>query len=107
MARKKPYTIGFATLVNEHLRAINKKHHALIRENIGEQLRFEPDTETKNRKPMRRPAPFGASWELRFGPSNRFRVLYEIDDESRLVRILAIGVKERERLVFGGEEVEL
>jgi hypothetical protein len=32
---------------------------------------------------------------------------YEIDHESRKVYILALGVKERERLLVGGEEVKL
>ena len=68
---------------------------------------FEPDAETRNRKPLRQPAVFAAQWELRFGPGNRFRVFYEIDRENREVYILAIGVKERDRLVIGGEEVEL
>jgi hypothetical protein len=34
-------------------------------------------------------------------------VLYDIDDENLIVRILAIGEKERDRLFTGGEEVEL
>src|SRR5437588_723704 len=104
MARKKPYTLGFADEVTGHLRAIDKKYHSLVREKIGEQLRFEPDTETTNRKLLRQPAPFGATWELRFGTDNRFRVLYDIDEEARLVQILAIGEKKKERLVIGGQE---
>jgi len=52
-------------------------------------------------------APFGATWEIRFGPGNRFRVLYDIDEEPRVVRIMAIGEKQRERLFVGGEEVQL
>lgn len=43
----------------------------------------------------------------RFGPGNTFRVFYEIDREDRKVYILAIGIKERDRLFIGGEEVEL
>jgi hypothetical protein len=43
---------------------------------------------------LRQPAPFEATWELRFGPDNRFRVLYGIDEEDREVQIQAIGVKE-------------
>jgi mRNA-degrading endonuclease RelE of RelBE toxin-antitoxin system len=107
MARKKPYTLAFASAVNEHLRAIEAKYHALIREKIGEQLRFEPSAETTNRKPLRQPAPFAATWEIRFGPDNRFRVLYDIDEETRVVQIMAIGEKQRERLFIGGEEVQL
>src|SRR5216683_5253700 len=46
-------------------------------------------------------------WELRFGPDNRFRVLYGIDHERREVQIQAIGVKKGNRLFVAGEEVEL
>jgi mRNA-degrading endonuclease RelE of RelBE toxin-antitoxin system len=107
MARRRPYTLAFASEVTRHLRAIDAKHHALIREKIGEQLRFEPATEITNRKPLRQPALFGATWEIRFGPDNRFRVLYDIDIENRTIQILAIGEKQGERLFIGGEEVQL
>ena len=107
MAQRQPYTLAFASDVTRHLRAIDAKYHALIREKIGKQLRFEPATETTNRKPLRQPAPFGAAWEIRFGPDNRFRVLYAIDHEHRVVQIQAIGEKQRERLFIGGEEVQL
>lgn len=49
---------------------------------------------------------FGASWELRFGPSNRFRVFYHVDEDRRKVAILAIGVKQRDRLFIGDEEFQ-
>ena len=70
-------------------------------------MRFEPETATRNRKPLERPIELGARWELRLGPDNRFRVFYRVDAEERQVRVLAIGVKERNRLFFGGEEVKL
>ncbi len=107
MARRQPFTLAFASAVGKHLRAIDAKYHALIREKIGEQLRFEPGVETRNRKPLRQPALFGAGWEIRFGPDNRFRVLYDIDEAARVVQIMAIGEKRRERLYIGGEEVRL
>jgi mRNA-degrading endonuclease RelE of RelBE toxin-antitoxin system len=107
MARREAYTLAFADEVTKHLRAIDSKFHALIREKIGEQLRFQPAAETTNRKPLRQPAPFAATWEIRFGPNNRFRVLYDIDEEARAVQIMAIGEKQRERLFIGGEEVQL
>src|SRR5258707_12901533 len=47
--------------------------------------------ETRNRKPVRTRAAFQAEWGLRFGPNNRFRVFYQIDQENRHVRIVAIG----------------
>lgn len=107
MARRRPYTLIYARGVTEHLRSINAKYDRLIRNKIEEQLRFEPGVETTNRKPLRQPAPFGAEWEIRFGPDNRFRVLYDIDEERRAVQIIAIGQKQRNRLIVAGEEIEL
>ena len=94
-------------MVHAHLAAIDPKYDSLIRDKTEEQLTYEPDVETRNRKPVRSPAAFEAEWELRFGPNNRFRVFYQIDQESREVRIVAIGVKDRNRLTIGGEEVTL
>jgi mRNA-degrading endonuclease RelE of RelBE toxin-antitoxin system len=107
MARRQPYTLAFASAAIGHLRAVDAKYHTLVREKISEQLRFEPGVETKNRKPLRQPAPFTATWEIRFGPENRIRVLYDIDEQARMVQILAIGEKQRERLFIGEEEVQL
>lgn len=107
MPRAAPYLILFDGQVAEQMRAIETKHHSLIRRKIDEQLLHEPDVETRNRKPLRQPAAYGATWEIRFGPENHFRVLYEVDSEGRQVRVLAIGVKQENRLMIGGEEIEL
>ena len=107
MARKPSFALIFDPGVNGHLRAIEAKYHSLIRDTIRSQLTYEPDRETRNRKPLKRPVEFGAEWELRFGPDNRFRVLYATDPEAQEVYILAIGIKDGNRLIIGGEEVEL
>jgi mRNA-degrading endonuclease RelE of RelBE toxin-antitoxin system len=107
MARKQPYGISYDPATRAHLRAIAPKYHSLIRAAIEEQVQHEPDKETRNRKPLRQPAPFEATWEIRFGPADCFRVLYGIDEERREVQIQAIGVKEGNRLLIAGEEVEL
>ena len=107
MARRRPYTLIYPPAVNEHLGTIDAKYHRLIREQIEEQLLFEPTVETRNRKPLRQPAAFSARWEIRFGPDNRFRVLYDVDEMAREVYILAIGEKERDRLLVAGEDVEI
>ena len=104
MARRKPYTVVYARGVTEHLSSIGAKYDTLIRDTIEEQLRFEPGVQTKNRKPLRSPAPFAAQWELRLGPDNRFRGFYQVNTPSREVRVLAVGFKDRNRLYFGGEE---
>jgi len=107
MTPKPSFELIYAAQVKQHLRAIERKHHALIRREIETQLRFEPDVETRNRKPLKRVLGFEVEWEIRFGPGNRFRVFYEVDREEGVVYILAVGVKERERLYIGGEETEL
>ena len=107
MVLERRFEIVYAPEVKSHLRAIERKHYALIRNEIEAQLQDEPDVETRNRKPLKRPVAFEAEWEIRFGPSNRFRVFYEIDQEQGEVYILAIGIKERNRLYIGGKEVEV
>jgi mRNA-degrading endonuclease RelE of RelBE toxin-antitoxin system len=107
MPRRQTYVLTFARGVVQHLACIDAKYDRLIREAMEEQLRYEPGIETKNRKPLRQPAPFAAEWEIRFGPDSRFRVLYDIDEEQRTVQVVAIGEKDRDRLIIGGKEVDL
>jgi hypothetical protein len=106
MGKKPPFTLVYADEVKDHVRAIETKYHSIIQAEIETQLLHEPDVETRNRKPLKRPIAFGADWELRLGPDNRFRVFYQVNTESREVRVMAVGVKERSRLFFGGEEFE-
>ena len=107
MAKPLRYNLIYAPEVKEHLRAIDKQHHALIREAIEERLSFEPDRETRNRKPLEEGALWEDAWELRCGERNRFRIFYRVDYETTEVRILAIGVKDRNELIIGKERVKL
>jgi hypothetical protein len=107
MARNPPFAIVYDAEIRRHLRAVESQYHSLIRSRIEEQLSFDPEVETRNRKPLRQPAPFEATWELRLGPSNRFRVLYGVDHSQRQVQIQAIGVKMGNRLLVGGKEIEI
>ena len=106
MAKRPKYTLSFAPQAIEHLDLIDPKYYGLLRRTIHEQLTYTPTEETRNRKPLDQPAPFGASWELRCGPDNRFRVFYEVDAAEEVVQVLAIGVKDRDRLLIGAEEYE-
>ena len=102
-----PFTLVYASLTKDHLRAIEAKYYSLIRNAINEQLSFEPTIETRNRKPLKRPVMFMATWEIRFGPQNRFRVYYDVDLDQQLVSILAIGYKHGNRIIIGGEDIQL
>jgi mRNA-degrading endonuclease RelE of RelBE toxin-antitoxin system len=101
------FEIEYAPEVIDHLLVIDRKYHGLIRRAIYEQLRFTPEEETRNRKPLQKPVSLQATWEFRFGPANRFRAYYEIDAARRIVRVSAVGVKQRNRLFIGGEEFVL
>jgi mRNA-degrading endonuclease RelE of RelBE toxin-antitoxin system len=107
MGKPDEFTLVFAPETVGHLAAIERKYHRLIQRHLDEQLRHTPTVETRNRKPLETPAAFGATWELRFGPSNRFRVFYEVDEIRRTIGILAISVREGNRLWVAGQEVDL
>lgn len=107
MTRPRKFDLKFTPETIGHVAVIARKYHSLIQRRIDQQLTFSPETETRNRKPLEQPAPFGATWELRFGPDNRFRVFYEVDNDERIVWILAIGIKEGNRLIINGEEYEV
>ena len=95
--------LRFAPEAIEHLDAIEVKHHSAIQGAIDEQLAFTPDVPTRSRKPLEQP-PFAATWELRCGAANHFRIFYDVDREAAVMWVLAIGVKDRNRLIIGGEE---
>jgi mRNA-degrading endonuclease RelE of RelBE toxin-antitoxin system len=110
MTASEKFNLIYAPITKDHLRAIESKYYSLIRKEIETQLRLEPDARTPNRRSLKRPAIFGAAsatWEVRFGPQNRFRLLYRVNREDMRVNILAIGEKEGQRLLLGGEEIEL
>lgn len=106
MAKKPPFALVYGDDVKDHLQWIEPKHYSLIQSEIESQLQFSPDVETRNRKPLEQPVSFGAEWELRFGPDNRFRVFYAIEADIRKVRVLAVGIKDGNRILIGGKEVE-
>jgi len=107
MTGKNRFDLIYAPQVKTHLQATERKFHSLIRSTIETQLQFEPNIETQNRKPLKKSVELGADWEIRFGPDNRFRVFYSVEQENRQVFILAIGMKRGNRLIIGREEVDL
>ena len=101
------YNIVYAPITKDHLRTIDPRYYSLIRTTIENQLLYEPAAITRNRKPLKRTVFFAATWEIRFGPDNQFRVYYDIDMERELVAILAIGIKRGNSVCIGGEEFVL
>jgi mRNA-degrading endonuclease RelE of RelBE toxin-antitoxin system len=97
------YRVEYSPAIVEHLRVLTARQRALVLDAIDEQLAHQPTVETRNRKPMR-PNPL-APWELHIG---ELRVYYDVEEEPKqLVTIVAVGVKDRNRILIRGEEVEL
>lgn len=99
-----PFEIEFTRTAAEHIRAYRKFEQQIILDGIEEQLRHEPNVETRNRKLLSE-NPL-SDWELRV---QRFRVFFDIviDEERRVVKIKAVGHKEHNKLLIAGTEVEL
>lgn len=78
----------------DNLRGLRPFDRKAIREKIQEQLSHQPDTKTKNKKPIIGEdfpwEPSGVVWELRVG---EFRVFYEVEVEEQMVLIGAIRHK--------------
>ncbi len=98
-----PYRIDYSPDAVDHLRGLAVRDQRIVVDGVDEQLSHQPLVETRNRKPMR-PNPI-APWELRIG---ELRVYYEVKEEpDPVVTVLAVGVKERNVVRIGGEEVNL
>jgi hypothetical protein len=98
------YELIYAEETYHHIAAIERQYHSLIRQTIEQQLLYEPNVRTRNRKPLVKPARFGEAWELRCGSDNRFRVFYRVDERLNHVRVPAIAEKRGEKLYVGGKE---
>jgi len=97
------YQVEFAESVKAHLQVLTVGQQARVLDAIQRQLTNEPLVETRNRKPLR-PNPV-APWELRVGS---MRVFYDVSKgPPQVVRVLAVGVKDRNVLRIGGQEIQL
>jgi hypothetical protein len=107
MPRRPAFEVIFDVLALDHMDAIEAKYHSLIRRTVEEQLISEPDTPTRNRKPLLRETALGATWELRFGPGNRLRVFSDVHHDQHLVVVLAIGRKVGNQVFVGKGKFKL
>jgi mRNA-degrading endonuclease RelE of RelBE toxin-antitoxin system len=97
------YQIRISPEALEHLDALTARQAAIVYDGLESQLTHEPLVETKNRKPMR--ANPLAAWELRIG---NLRVYYDVEEEPKpVVRVRAVGVKDRNLVRIGSEVWQL
>jgi mRNA-degrading endonuclease RelE of RelBE toxin-antitoxin system len=101
--KRPPYRIEYGPETERHFRFLTAHDAATVLDTVPRQLRHEPTVETRNRKPLE--ANPIAPWELRIG---HLRVYFQVEDEpERVVKIRAVGIKDRNRIFIGGEEIEL
>src|SRR5438128_1248550 len=97
------YRIEYTTAADEHLHDLSARQEATVLETVTTQLLHQPTVQTRKRKLLR--ANRLAKWELRIGD---IRVYYDVADEpEQVVLIRAIGLKVRNRVYVGGEEIQL
>jgi mRNA-degrading endonuclease RelE of RelBE toxin-antitoxin system len=97
------YRIEYSPEVEDHFHALTIRQRSIVLDAVEKQLKHQPALEPRNRKPMRlNPV---APWEMRLG---NLRVYYEVEQEpDPAVRILAVGIKERNRVRIGKEVIHL
>jgi len=96
------YDIELSDTAKQDLKWFKKHEQNTILDGIDENLKYEPNIETRNRKQMD-PNPV-AAWELRIG---KFRVLYNVEETVKIVSIEAIGIKIGSDFVIRGEKRDL
>lgn len=96
------YQIAFSTNSLAHLRMLTVRQQRIIMAAVTEQLAYEPNVPTRNRKQMR--PNLLAVWELRI---DNIRVYYDIEEDEDVVDIRAIGIKEGNQVFIEGKVVEL
>jgi mRNA-degrading endonuclease RelE of RelBE toxin-antitoxin system len=97
------FEIAFMPKAWEHLQAFSAREQRILLDTIEQQLRHQPNQQTRQRKPLKLNSLAG--WELRVG---KFRVFYDIVlNHCYIVNVIAIGTKEHNRLWLAGEEFYL
>ena len=97
------FKIEYSPDAEDQLRTLTAHQRAIVLDNVDDQLTYKPDVETRNRKPMR-PNPI-APWELRIGD---LRIYYDFSKKpKKIVYVRAIGIKDRNIVRIGEEEIQL
>lgn len=96
------FRIAFTSSALDDTQWFRKREQKVILDNTEEQLTYQPNVETRNRKKLR-PNQV-AEWELRIG---QYRVFYDVEADMNTVEVNTVGYKEGNRLFVRGKEYEL
>lgn len=98
-----PFRITYSDVAVRHLSALTARQRATVLDVVELKLTHQPTVPSRNRKRLRENAV--APWELRIGD---IRVYFDVEETPEaVVTIRAVGLKTRERVLIGGEEVDL
>ena len=97
------YEIKNGDQMDADLRWLSTGERAAIRRALLKYLRDQPTQRSTHRKELA-PNPLDAPWELRLGD---LRVLYEVDEEAKVVWILRAGRKPGNTLYIRGVAYDL
>lgn len=100
--RKPPYRIEFTPEADDHFGKLTARDRSTLADAIENQLLHQPTVGSRNRGRME-PNPI-AEYRLRVGA---MRVYYDVVEGERIVKVKAIGVKDRDRVFVGGKEIKL
>ena len=98
------FGIEFTQTAASHIRAFRKSKQNIVLDAIEKQLAYEPTYKTRNRKHL------GgnelADWELRV---RKYRIFYDVicEENIKMVKVKAVGLKEHNILYIGGKEIKL
>jgi mRNA-degrading endonuclease RelE of RelBE toxin-antitoxin system len=97
------FRIAYADAAVLHLSQLTARLRATVLDVTELKLTHQPTVPTRNRKRLRDNTL--AAWELRIGD---IRVYFDVEEAPEaVVTVRAVGVKARERVLIGGEEVDL
>ncbi|MDE0839489.1 MAG: hypothetical protein OSB41_10615 [Kiritimatiellae bacterium] len=106
MKKHAPFRHIYSSQLRAQLDALERRTLLLVSRAIARRLSYEPHIAVRNRKPLRSPI-LDATWQLRFGPANAYRVFYNVDVKKRVVSLQTLGIKERTRLFVDGKRIYL
>jgi mRNA-degrading endonuclease RelE of RelBE toxin-antitoxin system len=98
-----PYRIVLRREAQTDLQTLTAAQAAQVRRALPRYLADQPAAPSALRRCLD-PNPLGAPWELRLA---ELRVFYEVDDGTRTVRVLRVGVKPRETLSLRGTPFDM
>jgi mRNA-degrading endonuclease RelE of RelBE toxin-antitoxin system len=98
-----PHQIVYSPDAEEDIRSLNRIDQVDVYDSTRLYLGDQPDQKSRRRKRME-PNPLNAPWALRL---DSLRVYYDIDREARIVHILRVGRKIRDRVFIRGVETDM